>query len=67
MTQRDSARLAALLERLDDVTQLQDEPDLWLLLTVYRNLREKPYFNDQARTLVDYDTLRENFARLENG
>lgn len=67
VSERDGARLATLLEQLDDVSQLQDEPDLWLLLTVYRNLAQQPYFHDQARTLVDYDTLRENLARLEGG
>jgi hypothetical protein len=33
--------------------------------TVYRNLKQQPYFNEETRTLVDYPTLRGNLARLE--
>jgi hypothetical protein len=33
---------------------------------VYRNLGRKPYYHDQNQSLVDYDTLRDNLAQLED-
>lgn len=64
------ARFYELLECLDSAEGLQSAADQALLLNVYRNKREIPFcYGTSADTITikDYQTLREDFARLENG
>lgn len=60
------ARINNFREKLDKIEELQDEEDLDFLFRVYRNKAKAEFFNHEALTLSDWETLKENLKRLED-
>ena len=65
ITPADRARLAQLKDKLEDVTQLQDDEDNHLLHRVCRNINKNTFHHPKTGMRKDYDSLVEDFKKLE--
>ena len=65
ITPSERERWSVLRDKLDRVEDLQSFEDNVLLHKICRNLNKNPFYNGKTRTFKDYDSLKEDFAKLE--
>jgi hypothetical protein len=65
VTPSDRARHARLKDKLDKVEELQDLEDLACLVRICRNINKNPFQHPKTGMVKDYDSLKEDFKKLE--